>query len=101
MAVNDTLNEMFGIIGSILGTVTNGLYGIAPKLIVIAILVAIIGVICCSGMQRGAKIATVIVIALVAFALGFLPDIVNGLLGAAGDAHMMPQANDPLTNALG
>lgn len=101
MAVNDTLNEMFGIIGSILGTVTNGLYGIAPKLIVIAILVALIGVIFCSGMQRGAKIAAVIVIALVAFAFGFLPDIVNGLLGAAGDAHLAPLANDPLTNALG
>ena len=101
MAVNDTLNEMFGIVGSILGTVTDGLYGIAPKLIVIAILVALIGVVFCSSMQRGAKIAAVIVIALVAFAFGFLPDIVNGLLGAAGDAHVASASSNALADALG
>ena len=93
MAVNDTLNEMFGIVGSILGTVTDGLYGIAPKLIVMAILVALIGVVFCSSMQRGAKIA--------AFAFGFLPDIVNGLLGAAGDAQIASASSNALADALG
>ena len=99
MAVGDTINTMFGMIGSLLGTVTDGLYGIAPKLIVIAILIALIGVVFCSGMQRGAKIATVVVVALVAFA--FLPDIVNGLLGAAGDAQAANAAIDPVADAIG
>lgn len=101
MAVGDTINTMFGMIGSLLGTVTDGLYGIAPKLIVIAILIALIGVVFCSGMQRGAKIATVVVVALVAFAFGFLPDIVNGLLGAAGDAQAANTAIDPVADAIG
>ena len=101
MAVNDTLNEMFGIVGSILGTVTDGLYGIAPKLIVTAILVALIGVVFCASMQRGAKIAAVIAIALVAFAFGFLPDIVNGLLGAADDANVASASSNALADALG
>ena len=100
MAVNDTLNEMFGIIGSILGTVTDGLYGIAPKLLVIAILVSLVGVVFCSGMQRGAKIAAVIAVAFVAFAFGFLPDIIDGLFGAAGEAHGTPATVDPLAHAL-
>ena len=96
MAVGDTINTMFGMIGSLLGTVTDGLYGIAPKLIVIAILIALIGVVFCSGMQRGAKM-----VALVAFAFGFLPDIVNGLLGAAGDAQAANAAIDPVADAIG
>lgn len=100
MAVNDTLNEMFGIIGSILGTVTDGLYGIAPKLLVIAILVALVGVVFCSGMQRGAKIAAVVVVAFVAFAFGFLPDIIDGLLGAASNSHSTASSIDPLAHAL-
>lgn len=99
MTVNGTIDTMFGMIGSVLGTITNGLYGIAPKLIVIAILIALIGVVFCSGMQRGAKIATVVVVAIVAFAFGFLPDIVAGLLGAAGDVQAAPAA-DALADAL-
>ncbi len=101
MSVNDTIATMFDMIGSVLGTVTDGLYGIAPKLIVIAVLIALIGVVFCSGMQRGAKIAAVVVVALVAFAFGFLPDIVNGLLGAAGDAQATGAAIDPLADAIG
>ena len=100
MSVNDTLNTMFDQIGSILATVTDGLYAIAPKLIVIAVLVALIGVVFCSGMQRGAKIATVVVVALVAFAFGFLPDIVDGLLGAAGDTQTVRTVLDPLSDAI-
>lgn len=101
MAVSDTINTMFGMIGSLLGAVTDGLYLIAPKLIVIAVLIALIGVVFCSGMQRGAKIAAVFVVAFVAFAFGFLPDIVNGLLGAAGDAGATGVAVDPVADAIG
>ncbi len=100
MPVNATLSTMFDMIGSILGTVTDGLYAIAPKLIVIAVLIALIGVVFCSGMQRGAKIATVVVVAFVAFAFGFLPDIVDGLLGVAGDAQTASTVLDPLSDAF-
>lgn len=100
MPVNATLTTMFDQIGSILSTVTDGLYAIAPKLIVIAVLIALIGVVFCSGMQRGAKIATVVVVAFVAFAFGFLPDIVAGLLGSAGDAPTVTAALDPLADAI-
>ena len=51
--------------------------------------------------HRGAKIATVVVVALVAFAFGFLPDIVNGLLGAAGDVQAANAAIDPVADAIG
>ncbi len=100
MQVSDTINTMFAMIGSILGSVTDGLYSIAPKIIVIAVLVALIGVVFCSGMQRGAKIAAVVAVALVAFAFGFLPDIVDGLLGAAGEAQAPSAPLDPLADAI-
>lgn len=100
MAVNGTIETMFGMVGSLLGTITDGLYAIAPKLIVIAILIALIGVIFCSSMQRGAKIATVIVVALIAFSFGFLPDIVHGLLGAAGGAAQASLAPNAMADAL-
>lgn len=100
MNVNDTLETMFDTIGSILATVTDGLYAIAPRLIVIAVLIALIGVVFCSGMQRGAKIATVVVIGFVAFAFGFLPDIISGLLGAAGDTQTAATVFDPLADAV-
>lgn len=100
MTVNGTIETMFGMVGSLLGTITDGLYAIAPKLIVIAILVALIGVIFCSSMQRGAKIATVIVVAVIAFSFGFLPDIVNGLLGAAGGVTEAASAPNAMADAL-
>ena len=100
MTVNGTIETMFGMVGSLLGTITDGLYAIAPKLIVIAILVALIGVIFCSSMQRGAKIATVVVVAVIAFSFGFLPDIVNGLLGAAGGVTGAASAPNAMADAL-
>lgn len=84
MALNDTLNEMFAQAGGVLDVVGDNLYAIAPKVFAVAIVVLLCGAIFGSQMQRGAKIGAVVFVIAVGFALGWLPDIIAGVLSMGG-----------------
>lgn len=84
MALTDTINEMFAQAGSVLDVLGDNLYAIAPKVFAIAIVVLLCGAIFGSQMQRGAKIGAVLFVIAVGFALGWLPEIIAGVLSMGG-----------------
>lgn len=102
MALNDTINEMFAQAGSVLDAVGDNLYAIAPKVFAIAIVVLLCGAIFGSQMQRGAKIGAVAFVIAIGFALGWLPEIISGVLSMGGgiDASQVSFAADAANATL-
>lgn len=96
MALTDTINQMFAQAGTVLDVVGDNLYAIAPKVFAIAVVVLLCGAIFGSQMQRGAKIGAVVFVVAVGFALGWLPEIIAGVLSMGGgvDASQASYAGD-------
>lgn len=99
MQTSDIINAMFATFDSqVLSPITDGIWSIIPDMGTLAVLAAVLGlIVCLSPMQRGAKLGTLVVIAVVCFALPYIPDLVASLTSGAAVA---PQVEAPSLDDL-
>lgn len=79
-----------GVQQGILVPILNGLYAITPAMVVLAVVVAVITLIFVE--RKGAKIASLVSIAIIAYLWQYIPDLVTALMSYGTGAVTDPAA---------
>lgn len=99
--MDQIINEIFSnVTYGILQPVQDGLFGMLPVIIRVAVIFGFIALIFgFNSMQRGSKIAFIVGLIVIAYLAPYIPEVVNTALGLGGDIPTVPQAADVVAGA--